>query len=235
MLLNQKRFDEAIPYLEKANQIKEKKVTTHNLGYCHFQLGNFEKASFLFTKAANENDREKRSLFNLALSVFKMNQFEKVKTIADILKKEIKTDDHMTISGYEIGLLFFLLKDYGASASCLLNQGLNRIDLSVWPELSFALYKTDRERWKQHILGSLEELNDWVIEIENNHEDWEDSSEEEKQERLFEFKNDILKKQEILSNGMIEPIPDLSNHLMEEDFGCLLFDCKRHGNIEDDN
>ena len=64
MLLDQKEYSKAIQYLEKANDIASKREITHNLGYCHFQLNDYDKALKLFESSAVTGDIENRSLFN---------------------------------------------------------------------------------------------------------------------------------------------------------------------------
>ena len=83
MNMFEKQFKEAIPYLEKANQIENQRDITHNLGYCYFQLEQFEKSRDIFSIAVTELDIENRSLFNLALAEYECKNLEKVKSIAD--------------------------------------------------------------------------------------------------------------------------------------------------------
>lgn len=235
MLIDQKLFKEALPYLEKANQIENHKEITHNLGYCYFQLKQFEKAKNLFSKAVKELDIENRSLFNLALTEYECKNVEKVKTIADKLFIKIETNQHSTVSGYEIGQLYFLTNDFEKSTECLIKQGIEGIDLIDWDDLSYSLYQTNTTTWKNQISQSINERVDWIKEIESGHEDWEDYSEEEKRERLIELKSEIELRKNTLSEGMPKPKLDLSESLLVEDCGCLLFDCKRHGNRKNDN
>ncbi|MFY7665690.1 tetratricopeptide repeat protein [Flavobacterium sp.] len=102
MLLDQRKFKEAIPFLTKAYQIGKCRDILHNIGYCHFQLDEFQIAKDYFTQSATESDTEKRSLYNLALTEWKLNNGAQVKHIADELST-IDTEIHDTISGYNIG------------------------------------------------------------------------------------------------------------------------------------
>lgn len=234
MLLDQKEYSEAIQYLEKANNIVSKREIKHNLGYCHFQLKDFDKALTLFESSAVTGDIENRSLFNLGLTAFKKNQTDQLKSIAKKLFTEIETNVHKTISGYEIGMLFYLLKDYQFASTCLFKQGIDGIDLLDWQELSYSLYLTDKETWRNKINQSIDERLDWIKEIESGHEDWEDYSEDEKNERLIELSSEVDLKKKILTEGIKKPNIDLSESLWVEYCGCLLFDCKRHGNMKND-
>lgn len=234
MLLDQRKFEEAIPFLDKAYHIEERRDIMHNIGYCHFQIEQFQKSKECFYKSATNLDIENRSLYNLAISEWKLNNIEQVKLIADKLSKDIETNVHETISGYEIGLLFFLLDDLERAYECLVKQGINGIDLLDWTDLSYSLFITNNKLWKEKINDSIDERKQWCNEIESNHEDWSEYTDEEKKERLTDLKAEIKVRQETLSNGLTKPIQDLSKNVWVEHCGCLLFDCRRHENIENE-
>ena len=234
MLLDQRQFDEAIPFLTKAYKIEKRRDIMHNIGYCYFQMDEFHKAKELFSQSATDLDIENRSLYNLALTEWKLNNSQQVKLIADKLSKHIETGVHETISGYEIGVLYFLLDDFQRASECLVKQGINGIDLTDWTDLSYSLFKTDNKLWNEKINGSIVERKKWCNEIENNHEDWSEYTDEEKKERQTELKAEIKVRQETLNNAMTKPIQDLSKSVLVEHCGCLLFDCKRHGNRNND-
>ncbi len=235
MLLDQKQYQEAIFFLEKANKLEEKRDIIHNLGFCHFQVGHYQTAFELFKNSSRLEDFENISLFNQALATFKINKLEKVRSLAKKLFNKIKSNNYEIVSLYEIGLIFYLLKDYKNVVRCLLKEGLDGIDLFDWQELSYALYTIDIKTWENEINKSIKQRNNFILEIENGHEDWENYSKEDKKEVLNEFKNEVKLKEEVLSKGMIEPILDLSKQLYIEYCGCLLFDCHKHGNRKDDN
>lgn len=233
MLLDQSKFEEAIPFLSKAYHIENRRDILHNIGYCHFQMDEFQKAKEFFTQSITHLDTENRSLYNLALTEWKLNNTEQVKIIADKLSN-IETEFHETISGYEIGLLYFLLDNFQRTTECLVRQGINGIDLMDWTDLSYSLFKTDNNLWSEKINDSIVERKKWCNEIENNHEDWSEYTDEEKKERLTELTAEMKARQETLNNGMTKPIQDLSKSVLVEHCGCLLFDCKRHKNIKND-
>ena len=234
MLLDQKKFKEAIPFLVKAYNIEKHRDIIHNIGYCYFQMDEFQTAKESFSQSTTDLDIENRSLYNLALTEWKLNNTEQVKLIADKLSKNIETNVHETISGYEIGLLYFLLDDLQQASECLIKQGVNGIDLLDWTDLSYSLYKTNNKLWRDRIDASIDERKKWCEEIASNHKDWSENTEEEKKERLTELENEIKIRQEILTKEMTRPIQDLNKSLTVEYCGCLLFDCKRHENKTDD-
>ena len=228
MLLDQKKFKEAIPFLDKAYNIEKQRDIIHNIGYCYFQMEEFQKAKESFSQSTTDLDIENISLYNLALTEWKLNNTEQVKLIADKLSKHIETNVHETISGYEIGLLFFLLDDLQRASECLVKQGINGIDLLDWSDLSYSLFITDNKLWRKKINDSIDERKKWCNEIANNHEDWSEYTSEEKTERLIELKSEIKIRQKTLNNVMTKPIQDLNKNIWVEYCGCLLFDCKRH-------
>jgi len=234
MLLDQKEYSEAIQYLKKANKIRSNGEILHNLGYCHFQLKDFDQALNLFKSSAATGDIENRSLFNLGLTAFKTNHLDLLKSIAKKLFTEIETNVHKTISGYEIGLLFYLLKDYQSASACLFKQGVDGVDLFDWQELSYSLYSIDKGIWRNQINKEIDHRLEWIKEIETGHEDWKDYSEEEKNERIIELNSEVEKRRKTIAVGVKEPNINLSESLWAEYCGCLLFDCKRHGNLKND-
>jgi len=234
MLLDQEKCEESIPLFDKAYNLEKRRVIIHNIGYCHFHMENFQKAKEFFTKSATELDIENLSLYNLALTEWKLNNKEQVKFIADKLSSHIETNVHETISGYEIGLLYFLLDDLQKASECLIKQGVNGIDLLDWTDLSYSLYMTNNKLWRERINYSIDERKKWCKEIISNHEHWSEDTEEEKKERLTQLENEIKIRQEILANEMTKPIQNLTKSLLDEHCGCLLFDCKRHENRTND-
>ncbi len=234
MLLDQKKFKEAIQFFNKAYNIEKHRDIIHNIGYCYFQMDEFQKAKESFSQSTTDLDIENRSLYNLALTEWKLNNTEQVKLIADKLSKHIETNVHETISGYEIGLLYFLLDDFQRASECLIQQGINGIDLIDWTDLSYSLFNTDKKLWTEKINDSIVERKKWFNEIENNHEDWSEYTDEEKKERLNELTAEIKIRQETLINGLSKPIEDVRESVLVEHCGCLLFDCKRHQNRKND-
>lgn len=233
MLLDQKKFEEAIPFLTKAYHIEKHRDILHNIGYCYFQMNEFQKAREFFTQSATHLDTENRSLYNLALTEWKLKNTKQVKIIADKLSN-IETEFQETISGYEIGLLYFLLEDYQRATECLVKQGIHGIDLMVWTDLSYSLFKTDNDLWSEMINDSIVKRKKKCDEIENNPQEWSEYTDEEKKELLIELTAEINARQETLNNGMTKPIQDLSISILDEHCGCLLFDCKRHENRKND-
>jgi Tfp pilus assembly protein PilF len=234
MLLDQAEYQEAIPYLEKAYQLENRSDILHNIGCCYFQLGQYQKAKEIFSAITSEQDLESRSIFNLALTEWMLSEGENFALIADELSLAIETDNSLAMSVEDICLLYFLLENFEKVSDCLLKQGTEFIDLADWDYLSYSLHKTHPDSWRENIEKSIEEKKESIEEINKNDKSWEIDSEEEKQEYLKEFKDEIQARKKMLGKGVELPEIQISDWILVEYCGCLLFDCQRHGNPKDD-
>lgn len=233
MLLDQGKFGEAISYLQQAYKLEKRRDILHNIGCCHFHLQQLQQAKSCFEEAAKVGDTENISLFNLAITAWKLDSKEEAKRVIDQLAEGIQRHAHTLVSGYEIGNLYFLLEDYQKAVASLMAQGITGIAITDWPALSYALYKSNLGLWQEQLTKLIIQDTELIVEIEK--EDACDGfSKEEKKERQLELKDALQKKQNMLEKGMIKPIPTVSNDLVNEFCGCLLFDCPRHGNRKND-
>ena len=234
MLMEKEDYKNAIEYLLKANEKSDRRDISHNLGYCYFKIGDIQIAKDYFSKATTDYDFENRSAYNLAILDFKNGNIKNTRKIADKLFSSIERNVHQMISGYEIGFLYFLLEDFNMASDCLIKQGIDRVDLIDWKELSYSLFVTDKNMWISHHDKMIAERESWIDEINTQPDDWDFDSEQEKNERLSELKSEIANIKELIKNGITKPDLDLSENVWIEPCGCLLFDCKRHENQPDD-
>lgn len=230
MLFQQGEIEKAIEYLTIAKEKEFRRDIEHNIGYCYFKLNDFNKARQCFLTASDNTDIENLSLFNLAITELKLNNIINAKQIANNLFKTIIENTFQTISGYEIGLLFFLLQDYEKAVECTVKQGIDFIDLLDWNELSFSVYIVNRELWIERLKKGVLERIEWQTEIRNNHANWIFDTEQEKQERLKEIREEIKIRKASIKSGIDKPNSNLEEKISFEFCGCLLFDCKRHEN-----
>lgn len=234
MLLDQKEYKKAIYFLEKSNQIEKTREAIHNLGCCHFFLGNYEEASIYFLESSNYNDIEHLSYYCFAITEFKRNNLNTVKSIADKLYESIDYEFFDRINGYDISFLYFLLKDFEKATACILKQGINGISIGDSDEEGYSVYLTNKEIWKNSLLESIKEKENWIKDIETGEDDDEYENEDEKNQQIKELYSEIESLRIMLENGLEEPLPKFENYLSVEYCGCLLFDCKRHENRKDD-
>ena len=62
------RAKQALPYYQKAAAIKATAAIHSGMGYCYFDLGNFQGALDHFKKAIRNNSREQGALIGLAMA-----------------------------------------------------------------------------------------------------------------------------------------------------------------------
>ena len=232
--LEQSKFSEAILFLKKAYQIEKRWDILHNIGYCYFQLKQFQKSKEYFSKCISSFDVENKSLYNLGVNEWNLKNFDQVKIIADKLTEDIEPNAFKSISGYDIGFLYFLIDDLESATKCLIKQGINGVDLIDCKDLSYSLFITDKKLWKRTISESINERKKWCAEIENNHEDWSEYDIDEKKEYLNELKDEIKIRQNTIEKGIIKPLVNPDENVWFEHCGCLLYDCLQHGNSKND-
>ncbi len=217
-----------------ANEKSDRRDILHNLGFCYFKLGDLKTSRDYFNCANTELDIEYRSAFNQAVLDFELKDTGSTKEIADRLFANIEQNSISMIGGYEIGFLYFLLGDFDKATESLIKQGINGVDLTDWKELSYSLFVNDNEKWISQHQKMILERKKRIVEINTKPDEWDFDSEQEKNERLKELKNEIKNINELILNGISKPDVDLNENVWIEPCGCLLFDCKRHENQPDD-
>ena len=232
MLMEQEEFEEAIKYLNIAKQKTNLRGVVHNLGVCYFRLGKYTIAKEYFAKSAKMQDIEHRSLFNLAVTEYKLNNLDRVAKLIEKLQNLKEEDDPLCT--YEIGELWFLLGEYEKSAKWTIKQGLDGIDLLDWKALAYSMYITNKEIFNQELKKSLQEKQLYAKEISSNHPNWAGLSQDDKEEELQELKNSINFMKHLDEKFKNKPTINYENLVVIEPLGCLLFDCGVHGNIKDD-
>lgn len=235
MYLYQKEYAAAIPPLLKAQMLHSDRAITHNLGCCYFQLGQYEAAMSYFEQASGSLDTEQRSQFNLALSAYQLQKSAVLQQLAEALKANLTEKLDQTISGYEVGQLFFLLEDYQTASTCLVQQGVHFIDVLEWPGLLYAYANCHPVACKELLWTHIDTYQSVIEAIETNQEDWANATETEKVEEKQVLLGKIKTLEEYLELGISKPKLALKKLLLIEYCGCLLFDCQRHGNPVNDD
>lgn len=183
-----------------------------------------------FYVASKEDDIAERSLFNLALTEYKLNKHEKfIKTINKLQELAATNNSFIT---YEIALLFFLINEYEKAAKWIIKLGINRIDLLDWKELAYSIFLTDEATFAKELKKGISNREKWIKEINDHHPDWVGYSEEEKSRRLKEFQNEIRCWQNIDTEFQNKPNLVENELLVIAPMDCLLYDCC--GNLKND-
>ena len=206
MLLDKEDYKNALENLMIAKEKSDRRDVLHNIGFCYFKLGDLKTSRDYFKIANTEFDFEFRSAFNQALLDFQLQDTESTRKIADRLFQNIENNSASMIGGYEIGVLYFMTGDFEKATESLLKQGIDGVDLTDWKELSYSLFTSDKKKWiSQHKKMILEREN-WIIEITTKPDEWDFDSEQEKDERLSELKNEIENIKGLISNGISNPM-----------------------------
>lgn len=234
MLLENEDLKKALEYLLIAKEKSNRRDILHNIGFCYFKIGDLKTSREYFSIANTEFDLEYRSAFNQAVLDFQLHDSESTRKIADRLFQNIEQNSVSMIGGYEIGFLYYLLGDYDKATESLIKQGIDGVDLTDWKELSYSLFVSDNKRWISQHKKMISERETWITEINTEPDKWDFDSEQERNERLSELKNEIKNINELILKGISKPEVEISKNIWIEPCGCLLFDCKRHENQPDD-
>ncbi|MEZ2416231.1 tetratricopeptide repeat protein [Muriicola sp. E247] len=234
MLLEKEDYKNALENLLIAKEKSDRRDILHNIGFCYFKLGDLKTSRDYFKIANTEFDFEFRSAFNQAVLDFQLQDTVSTRKLADRLFQNIENNSASMIGGYETGLLYFMTGDFDKATESLIKQGIDGVDLTDWKELSYSLFVSDSKKWISQHQKMISERESWIVEINTKPDEWDFDSEQEKNERLSELKNEIKNINELISKGISKPDVDLSENVWIEPCGCLLFDCKRHENQPDD-
>ncbi|MBA6338746.1 tetratricopeptide repeat protein [Colwellia sp. BRX8-7] len=229
ILLDEERFDEALYYLSIAENKSEARDVVNNIGVAYFKLGNYEQAHKYFKKGSLLQDVENRSLYNLAVTALALQNIEETEELLVSLKGNLQNEFIDPVCNYEIASIYVALNQYEEASNLTIELGLNGIDLADWPELAYSLFRSHQTLFDKTISELIAEREEWIVELESEHEDWEDYSSSEKLERIEEFRTEILIRRNLKSS--FEKIkPETKLETINEYCGCLLFDCKQHNN-----
>jgi len=234
MLMENEDFKKALEYFQIAKEKSDRRDIVHNIGFCYFKSGDLKTSREYFKLANTEFDLEHRSAFNQAVLDFQMQNPESTREIADSLFSKIEHNSLSEIGGCEIGFLYFLLGDFDKATESLLKEGINGIDLTENEELSYSLFVSNNKLWISQHKKMVAERKKWIAEISSKPNKVIFQSEQAKRERLIELENKISMINELISTGISKPDIDITRDVVIEPCGCLLFDCKRHENQNDD-
>ncbi len=232
MLMNEDNFTEAIKYLSIAKLKTKNRGIEHNLGFCYFRLGQYQLAKKHFSISSKIEDTEQRSLFNLALTEYRLGNLNEFMEIINKLQNPKETDD--PLFDYEIGSLLFLINEFEKAAQWTIKKGVNGIDLIDWKDLGYSVYKTNPKLFKREVEKGISKRHNWINEINNNHRDWSEYSNDEKKENIIVLETEIKYRENIENEYQNKPILDVDELLVVEPIYCLLFDCNLHGNLKND-
>ena len=260
MMLEKNQYSEAIKYLgiayskdhssrensSKENSSKEPlREITHNLGTAYAKSGELSQARNYLILASNNQDIECKSKYNLAIVKTLLEEKKNAFNIVEELKQTIidngnKFDD---VDALDVAYLYYLLEDDKSAYECCLISNWEYYDLFSWEHVPYLIYKFNRETYQKLVESEIQQRNNYIKQINDNHQDWEDYTQEEKQEEIVSLKSQINKLTKLETEFSQRPNIDIrdgtivaavGDRYIVESCGCLLFGCLRHNNLEDD-
>lgn len=233
MLLANNQSHEAIKNLEIAYSKSKSREITHNLGTAYAKSENFDIAKNYLVAATNEKDIENRSKYNLAIVKIKLGKKEDAREIVKELEQEINKCDE--IDSFEVAYLYYLLNNYERAYACCKNCDWNHYHLFSWQHIPYLIYINDIDTFHKLVANEIDKQENWIKEIKENHQNWDDYSQEEKQEELVELKSEVLRLTNLEKKFALDkPNININDYYLLESCGCLLFGCDEHGNLQDD-
>ena len=234
MLLEQKKVEESIPFLTTAESKKNRKDISHNLGFAYFLNKEYQKAYSKFKSIDSELDLESTSLYNLAICQLQLDLEDELKDSLEILESTIEKKIHKTIDGYDIAQLYAINGEYQKCYDCVELQGFDMIEFTDWPLISYSVKKINDKVWEEQIDKYLNQKNNLITEFVNGNEEEDGYNAEERAKRIIEIKEEINILTKTKESDVAKPKTNLDELLTPDHCGCLLFGCKTHGNIKND-
>ncbi|MFQ3251450.1 MAG: tetratricopeptide (TPR) repeat protein [Glaciecola sp.] len=229
ILLDEERFEEALHYLSIAESKSDSRDIINNIGVSHYKLGNYEQAYKYFKKGSLLQDIENLSLFNLAITTLSLQNIKETEELLLSLKDNLNNDFLDPVCTYDIASIYAALNHYEEASKLTIELGVDGIDLADWPELAYSLLKSHPTLFEKTISNLITEREEWIVELETDHEDWEEYTDSEKLERIEELRLEIAVRRNLKSN-FIKTKPETKLTIMNEHCGCLLFGCEQHNN-----
>ena len=247
LLIANEKYKEAVDSLKNAKEKWNNRYINHSLGYCEFMLWNYSKAKKYFFDASKDNDIALKSLFWLAVTYYKLHDKENVYRILDEIKtspyynERLGTLDGPNISNveddYSVWSLYFLYEDYRKSAENTIDVMNRKCTVGFWSwydDLLYSIFKADNEYFCDFVNFSINQYQEWIDEINHNHDDRKDETEEEKKESLHDYQWEIDKIRTTVDSFKLKPNINIDKYISREWFSCVLFDCKIHWSIKND-
>ena len=108
------------------------------------------------------------------------------------------------------------------------------IEFTDWPLISYSIKNINSKLWEDQIDKYLNQKTNLIAEFENGNEEEDGCKTEERAERIIEIKEEINILTKTKESEVVKPRTNLVELLTPDHCGCLLFGCKTHGNIKND-
>lgn len=230
-------YESAKLYFQKAMALSQAEMVEiiHNLAVCEHHLGNHQNALTLYEKSIAIMDNNNESKFNKAVCQIELGlDFDINKIIEEIKLSEAYKDPTAWVSCSDLSQLCYLKNDMKQAYELLMESPFS-LDLLSFPEYSYLLLKYNNSKYSKIAKENIQEKESWITTL-NNPED-EECEIYTEEERITEIKklNGEIEAIKTLGQKLINPPEIKSTDLIKTIFcGCMLYDCKIHGNQFDD-
>jgi tetratricopeptide (TPR) repeat protein len=230
-------YEKAKSYFQEAMTLSQTEMVEiiHNLAVCESHLGNPHKAMHLYERAIAIMDKENESKFNKALCLVELGLDSDItKIIEEIKLSEAYTHPTAWVSCTDLSQLCYLKNDMKQAYDLLMESPFS-FDLLSYPEFSYLLLKYNKSKYSKIEKKTIQEKESWLTRLNNiEDEEYEDYSEEERTTEGKKLNSEIeaIKK---LGQKLVNP-PEIKPSELYKTIscGCMLYDCKIHGNQFDD-
>jgi len=228
ILIENKKYKEAIEVLNIVQKKKQSYNAEHNLWFCKYHLWDYKWAEEHFMKCIWKDDKKLKSKFWLILVDYRLWRKKQVYKGIEEMKKSDFFDN--AINNYDIWFFYFLYNDFDSVKDLFLELKMN-IDLVDRKEFWYSVFKADRKLFNKTIIEWINELQGYVDDV-NTEDDYE--SEEERQENIKYWLEEMDKKKNIVEKFKRKPRTNINKQLVSEYYGCSMFGCYHCWNHEED-
>lgn len=225
LLINSKRYEEALPMLHQAISIQPTNTTYHNLGVAYYYLGEKDKAAIHFGLAAGNSDYSLNNQVKCLIECGQSNEAIKLLGTFDEY-----ADDF--IGAVDLADLFVEVKVYEEAAHWFEKGWDNYYKQADWvARYIYSLSQINQETKANQIKNEfLRFKKEELIDGENEEVD-EDYTEQDKQENIIQITNEIKEFENMLQDLKTGILPAF---ILEPSAkrDCYLFGCERHQHPE---
>lgn len=233
MLLQENQFSQALPVLEIAYQKSQRTELLHNIAYAYFQLQDFERAVQKFQQCL-EDDPSGFSLHGLAIAYYCLGNNRSATQCLERLEHRMKQERDIEVDGHHLAEIYAAMGEYEKAYAHAEREGWDCIDMVDWTGIAFSVFCVNPTQLSDYLEQSIVQRKQWIDQIETGHENYSDDTEDEKQERLTDYRREIEIREGFV-NTFTAGKPDIELIVWPMDCGCLLFDCDQHKNPAHDS
>lgn len=233
-LLDKDDYNEAIKVLEKAKEIFPTQQVLNNLAIAYFHQGNLEKAREILKTSIKEHGFSEYCMYNLSIIYSSENKVDKSIFCLEEIEKKIKNNYSSDIDYIGLAVIYSILNEHKKASKLALTYAGN-FDFISYKGVAYSLFSEEKDTFYKELKNIIDENKETISEIEANHEDWHNETEEEKQLIISEKRKNILSHKNLEREFKVSPPAlRLKDELWIHPCPCLLFGCSTHANPDND-